>query len=52
MARKRILSFSFLRDYMSAKGIEVVKVRRGLYRMKDQTFNSIESLREHICRFY
>ena len=44
-------TFSFLRDYMSAKGIEVVKVKPGVYTMKGNTF-TLKELEKHICVFY
>ena len=52
-------SYSFLRNYMSAKGISIEKLsRKGGYRLGNElsgnwlSFKNLELLRAHVCNFF
>ena len=47
-------TFSFLQDYMSAKGIELkrCKVKGAKYQLKKLQFKNLQELRSHITDFY
>jgi len=44
-------TFTYLKEYMEAKGIEVKKIPGG-YLCKNHKFYSIKDLRDHILRNY
>ena len=54
-------SFGFMQDYMSARGIDLVRVNEGAgrkYRLGNEGtrnihyFGNLEELRKHLCTFH